>query len=294
MVKVVGHGDEATRLTWHARNRNTTSSDIESGAQRTRRAVYDARFAQARRAAVAGSKVSLVQPPPVPARVEQPLSEAPRRRSGNWSQWIAVAVGSAALVAAGYLGALVQLGISEAQVPRPIQQSAAPLQQAKPDSSATPTLVQVPPVRVAIGEAARVGALARRPKGQRVDAKAAALATAELERELDTRQAPMLGIRSLPKRDAAAAVPSRAQPTRPEVQQALLAMRPQLEACAAGRHGMVEARVGIAGTGHVTHALIQGAFAGTAEGSCMARALRAATVPPFSVAIFQVQYPFAL
>jgi hypothetical protein len=57
---------------------------------------------------------------------------------------------------------------------------------------------------------------------------------------------------------------------------------------------MVEARVGIAGTGRVTRALIQGDFAGTPEGSCMARALRAATVPPFSGAVFQVQYPFVL
>jgi hypothetical protein len=129
-----------------------------------------------------------------------------------------------------------------------------------------------------------------RPKIRRADAAAAARATAELEREVYGQQPPVLTIRALPS--AEATDPSRAQPSREAVQQALLAMRSQLEACAAGRHGTVDARVRIAGTGRVTYTLIQGDFAGTQEGSCMALALRKATFPPFSGPIFQVQFPF--
>lgn len=268
-----------------------TSPVIDHAAKRARRTVSDARFAQAPNRAVADLPRSSAQPLTVPVSAERPPSAAPLRRAANWPQWIVVAVGSTALVVAGYLGALVQVGAMRPEASRPIQRTVTSASKAKPESKLTQTTVRAPALR-AIIEPARVGATLPRPKIRRPDAKAAALATAELEREVYGRRPPVLAIRALPPAEATG--PSGAQPSREAVQQSLLAMRPQLEACAAGRRGTVDARVRIAGSGRVTYTLIQGDFAGTPEGSCIARALRAATFPPFSGPVFQVQFPFAL
>lgn len=72
-------------------------------------------------------------------------------------------------------------------------------------------------------------------------------------------------------------------------------VRRRLAACAGERNGVAEVHATIAGSsGRVTHALIRGDFQGTPEGSCMARAVRAATFPQFSRANMKVEYPFAL
>jgi hypothetical protein len=52
--------------------------------------------------------------------------------------------------------------------------------------------------------------------------------------------------------------------------------------------------VTFASSGRVTTANVAPPFAGTPTGSCIARAVRSATVPPFSRPTFQVNYPFAL
>lgn len=291
MVKTVSQHDEVTRPAWNARTWNETASVIDRGAKRPQRAVYDARLAQPRGRAVARPRVAL-PPAPVPAPVARPVAAAQPRRNDEWPLWILAAVGSIALVAAGYLGALVQLGAPQLQAPRAFQQPATSLPRPETETRAMSTSVRVPAPSTVIRDPVRVVAPARRPNVHHVDVRAAALATAELERELYGQAAPASRIRSLPKPEAAA--PGRVQPSRQDVQQALLAMRARIEACAAGRSGMVDARVGIAGTGRVTRALIQGDFAGTQQGSCMARALRAATVAPFSGPVVQVQFPFVL
>jgi hypothetical protein len=84
------------------------------------------------------------------------------------------------------------------------------------------------------------------------------------------------------------------QPTREQVQQSLQLLQPALLACAAGGHGVSVANVTVASSGRVSHGTIEGVFAGTPEGSCMARALRTATFPAFSAQNFSVKYPFRL
>jgi hypothetical protein len=49
--------------------------------------------------------------------------------------------------------------------------------------------------------------------------------------------------------------------------------------------------VTIEGSGRVSYSLIEGAFAGTSTGSCMARVLRGVKVPSFSGSAFKVRYP---
>jgi hypothetical protein len=101
-----------------------------------------------------------------------------------------------------------------------------------------------------------------------------------------------------------AATPTPAQPvaqgpvpqtlTRTQVQTVLESMRAELQTCAAGEHGRMKANVTISGAGRVTYATIEGAFAGTPQGSCMARALRGAQFPQFASPQLRVGYPFAL
>mgnify|MGYP003429070154 CR=1 FL=1 len=82
------------------------------------------------------------------------------------------------------------------------------------------------------------------------------------------------------------------QPSREEVQQRLLAMRDKLVPCAGDQHGTSYANVTIHGNGRVAHSTIEGAFARSPAGSCMARALRTATFPRFSGPQLTVRYPY--
>jgi hypothetical protein len=89
--------------------------------------------------------------------------------------------------------------------------------------------------------------------------------------------------------DGAPALPE--QPSREQVRDTMLAMHSTMAACAAGKHGTTFANVTVQGDGRVSYSLIEGAFAGTEAGSCMARALRSATFPPFAGPPFKVRYP---
>jgi hypothetical protein len=82
--------------------------------------------------------------------------------------------------------------------------------------------------------------------------------------------------------------------SRTQVQNGLESVRGQLQSCAAGAHGRTTANVTVSGAGRVTYVTIEGAFAGTPQGSCMARALRGAQFPQFATPQLRVRYPFAL
>jgi hypothetical protein len=83
-------------------------------------------------------------------------------------------------------------------------------------------------------------------------------------------------------------------PSREQVAAGFEAVRAQLTQCAAGQHGVAQIAATIASTGRISHALVEGAFAGTPEGSCMARAVRAARFPTFSQPSLKVSYPVSL
>jgi hypothetical protein len=57
---------------------------------------------------------------------------------------------------------------------------------------------------------------------------------------------------------------------------------------------MAPVAITFSGSGHVTAAHVSGTFAGSAVGSCIARAVRRASVPPFSRSSFTVNYPFSV
>lgn len=80
--------------------------------------------------------------------------------------------------------------------------------------------------------------------------------------------------------------------TRQQVMAGLESVRAALAMCVVPAHGTTYANVTIANTGKVTYSQVEGAFAGTTQGSCMARVLRGATFPRFTSENFKVRYPF--
>jgi hypothetical protein len=83
-------------------------------------------------------------------------------------------------------------------------------------------------------------------------------------------------------------------PTRTEVITRLQSVRPAVQVCAAGRSGVADLDITIAHTGVVMHVLVGGDFAGTTEGSCIARAVRQAKFPAFKQERFRLLYPYAI
>ena len=84
-------------------------------------------------------------------------------------------------------------------------------------------------------------------------------------------------------------------PTREQVQAALAAVRPAVQACIEG-HGTVRVRIIVRGaSGRVTTAVVQdGYFARQPYGGCIARAVRTARFPRFQQSTFVIVYPFQL
>jgi hypothetical protein len=83
-------------------------------------------------------------------------------------------------------------------------------------------------------------------------------------------------------------------PDRDAIQQALGAVTPAVQACGAGEHGVADVDIVIASSGRVTTATVNGRFAGTPIGSCIARAVRGARFAPFAQPRYEVTYPFHL
>lgn len=94
-----------------------------------------------------------------------------------------------------------------------------------------------------------------------------------------------------PRRDSAA-LP--ATPGRQDVLQAMKRVEPAVRACRQERSGVAQVRITVASSGRVRNAIVQGLFAGTPEGSCIARAVRRARFPAFREDSFTITYPFRL
>lgn len=83
-----------------------------------------------------------------------------------------------------------------------------------------------------------------------------------------------------------------AQPSREAVVAVMDAIRPELEKCTGGRRGIAEVSLTVRPEGRVSYAVVDGSFAGSPEGTCMAQALRQAKFPAFSDPMLRVKYPF--
>jgi outer membrane biosynthesis protein TonB len=85
-----------------------------------------------------------------------------------------------------------------------------------------------------------------------------------------------------------------AQPSRDEVRAALNAVIPELQKCIGERHGTADVTLTVRAPGSVSYAVVAGSFAGTPEGSCIARAVKLAKFPAFREPTVRVSYPFQL
>ena len=85
-----------------------------------------------------------------------------------------------------------------------------------------------------------------------------------------------------------------ATPDRDAVIAAMRAIQPLVSACAEERHGVATVEITVGSSGRVRSALVTGDFAGTPEGSCVARAVRRARFPQFTQPTFEITYPFSL
>ncbi|MEZ4408168.1 MAG: hypothetical protein R3A52_17075 [Polyangiales bacterium] len=83
-------------------------------------------------------------------------------------------------------------------------------------------------------------------------------------------------------------------PSRPAVASALRGVGPAVRACGTGTGGTATVTVVFNSSGGVNTANVQAPYAGTPVGSCIARAVRGAHIPPFSRPSFTVNYPFPL
>jgi len=103
------------------------------------------------------------------------------------------------------------------------------------------------------------------------------------------------GMSNMASTPMAAAENLPASPSRDSVRSALQSVSAGVAACGAGQHGVAMTAITFRGsTGRVSGARVSGQFAGTPVGSCVARAVRRASVPRFRNNTMSVNFPFRL
>lgn len=95
-------------------------------------------------------------------------------------------------------------------------------------------------------------------------------------------------------RDRSSASSVAKQPERAAVIGAMNAIASELQRCVGEAHGTADVTLTVRSSGAVSHALVEGAFAGSPAGSCIARTLRTAQLPPFGDAVLHIVYPLQL
>jgi hypothetical protein len=150
----------------------------------------------------------------------------------------------------------------------------------------TPTIVNLPSTP---GHAKRaVGRMARAAKAAEVKAETLSDVSPKTEGTAgDATLAPA------PVASTDAVAPPDA-PSRDAIMAGFNSVREQVLVCAHGSGGVAPIEATIVGDGHVIHASVGGYYQGTPEGSCIARALRAAQFAPFARESIKVAFPYAL
>ena len=279
-----------------------------------------------------------------------PPAEARPKRASRGSTWVAgvaVVLGAAGLVAAGYSAAYIQQLLHQQRTPmllsaathdvsasagrEPVVPSAEPVARSAGLLAPTPLDAAASPVGESASAApsANQGRAASRPRSASSRVKrrnaherhstqseseskpaattnSSAVPAPEHERmhSQDTSedtaeeqaQAPVITVTRLATTIASASPPSsgvllQPRPSRDAVRDTMLGARAMLAECAGAAHGTSYANLTIQADGRVTYSLVDGAFAGTPEGSCMAKALRKLSFPHFSGPPFKVRFP---
>lgn len=91
-----------------------------------------------------------------------------------------------------------------------------------------------------------------------------------------------------------APVAAETAPNREQIIASMNELASQLSACVGDEHGIADVTLTVRGSGVVSHALVEGSFAGSEKGSCIAQALRGARLPPFAAPVLRLAYPLQL
>jgi hypothetical protein len=86
-------------------------------------------------------------------------------------------------------------------------------------------------------------------------------------------------------------------PLTPEREQVIASMNAVIERlreCVNGAHGVADVTLTVRGSGVVSHALVEGPFAESMRGSCIARTLRDVQLPRFRTPLVRIAYPIEL
>ncbi len=84
------------------------------------------------------------------------------------------------------------------------------------------------------------------------------------------------------------------RPDRTQVIEAVRRIEPELRRCVGDEHGVADVTLTVRSSGAVSHALVEGAFAGSPKGSCIARTLRSAKLPSFGDPVLHIAYSLQL
>ena len=187
---------------------------------------------------------------------------------------------------------------SPAAAPTPAPEAPAPVAEApaepvQPVPSAVPEPILLPPpAKEDPANAAR-----KLPRGTRVERRALA-SEPRSELLVSAREAPAPVPEAAPEPAAPSEAPAApalpAQPSREDVSAALNAVVPALQKCVGDRHDTADVTLTVRPAGFVSYAVVSGPYAGSAEGSCIARAVKAAKFPAFSDSSVRINYPFQL
>jgi hypothetical protein len=180
--------------------------------------------------------------------------------------------------------------------PAPATSAAAP----EPNLVADSAAVEPAPAPAALPAPVTEGRAARKARAAQESPGRARAADEALLAQLDSAREPASQAResSEPAGRAAAAAPSASdlppQPSRDDVRAALRAVIPDLQKCTGALHGTADVTMTVRSAGVVSYAVVAGSFAGTPEGSCIARTVKLAKFPAFSEPTVRVSYPFEL
>jgi hypothetical protein len=229
-------------------------------------------------------------------------SAAATRASDARPRVAAAAIAAASPARAAELASLPEPATSQARPSSAV--APAPTVNGPVRNAATASAAPTPSVAAPVTSATRPALAAPSSQPQAANAGAAAVAVAATAHAAPapaavdpTVAAPASAIAVDPTAGVAASDESGALPEAParaDVVAGFEQIRDDLVKCAGGKHGIVDIDATIANSGRVAHALIDGAFRGTPEGSCIARAVRTAHFPRFSQASLKVDYPLSL
>lgn len=251
----------------------------------------------------------------------------PAKREGASRGVVVLVVGAAGVVVAAAAAVIVVVlatqgdGSARADVPpepvvaravvetAPAPEPRVELPRAEAPRAEAPSVEETPPAPSSETEAApAVAATPRAPReAERAPRRSPREAPTEQQASLAPRQPERQGQRDIgqliddaidpgaprPRERTAETLP--AAPSRPDVVGAMGRVAGPVRACGGGARGVVPVRIVFSGaTGRVQSAEVIGGSAPPDARSCIARAVREASVPRFTQSTFRVDYPFAL